>query len=133
MKFPVFSLHNREFGSETGSLETASSSSESYANLSSSIMADYACSPYSFSAFQRIIAATVGNKSLPRWGNIKQCGVGFLGQNGSFWITRPVLRGQVRACLCPVRIDLSLRQRRQHCLPFFLRRPPRFRRTRLVR
>ena len=29
MKFPVFSLHNREFGSETGSLETASSSGES--------------------------------------------------------------------------------------------------------
>jgi len=32
MKFPVFSLYNRELGAETGSLETASSSVESAAN-----------------------------------------------------------------------------------------------------
>jgi hypothetical protein len=33
MKFPVFSLHNRELGSETSSLLTASSSGESVASL----------------------------------------------------------------------------------------------------
>ena len=32
MKFPVFSLYNRELGSETSSLLTASSSVESVAN-----------------------------------------------------------------------------------------------------
>jgi hypothetical protein len=38
MKFPVFSLHNREWAPETSSLVTRPSTGESAANLTSLIM-----------------------------------------------------------------------------------------------